>query len=175
VKGKRSGTWIWFFVILLALAALSVTILIVYSRGQQLKPEQLQQARDLWQQKGPRAYDMDYTTKTLTGSNSYQVKVRHGRVQSVLCNGEPQPPEKFIYHDMNALFHQIERFLTLAREPGSPRTFITARFDATDGHLTHCVRALGSKERVEISVTLTPVADDGEARANRRSPLFSAG
>src|SRR5262249_4483768 len=53
--------WIWFFVILIVLTVTSITIMIVYNLRQQLKPEQLAQARALWEQKGPADYDLDYT------------------------------------------------------------------------------------------------------------------
>jgi hypothetical protein len=155
----RNRGWIWYFAILVLLTAGSITVMIVYNMGRQLKPEQLEQARKLWKEKGPADYGMEYTVKTATSNDLYQVQVRHGKVQSVVSNGLTLPKDKYVYHDMPGLFSEIEQFLIHARAPGSPRTFMAAKFDdAGDGHLIQFIRrVVSTNERVEINVALTPV------------------
>jgi len=48
----KRGSWLWFFLILLILASVAITIPIVYNLRLQLKPEQLEQARERWQRRG---------------------------------------------------------------------------------------------------------------------------
>ena len=44
------------------------------------------------------------------------------------------------------------------REPGGPRAFVKATFDAGDGHIVHYVHSvMKTRERLEVTVTLRPV------------------
>lgn len=144
--------WIWYFVILVVLTTASITTLIVFNLGQQLKPAQLAAAADLWKQRGPRDYDMAYTKK-VGEIETYVVEVRKGIVVSAERNGKPVEERQLRYHSMNALFSDIERFQELDAEPGRPKTFTIATFDADDGHIKHYIRrVMGSTERQEITV-----------------------
>lgn len=165
---RRSRTWLWYFLILVALTALSLTILIRYNLGKQLKPEQLEQARALWREKGSLDYDLEYTktleTETGTETERYASQIRGGQVVSAERNGQPLEKRQYIYQDMPALFMDVEGFLQEAAKPGSPRTYLVATFDATDGHLTHLVRrVMGTARRLQVNVTLTPVAPEQKA------------
>jgi hypothetical protein len=58
---------------------------------------------------------------------------------------------------MNALFDFIDGFLKEDAKPGSPRAYMVATFDSSDGHLIKLVRrVMGTKQRLEINVTLVP-------------------
>lgn len=160
---RRSRTWIWYFLILVALTALSLTILIWYNLGKQLKPEQLEKARALWKEKGPRDYDLDYTKiletpESGTETERFAVKVRSGQVILAERNGQPLEKHQYIYYDMSGLFMDVDGFLQEAAKSGSPRTYLVATFDASDGHLLQLVRrVMGTGRRLQINVTLTPM------------------
>jgi hypothetical protein len=160
VKQGPSRAWIWYFVILVVLTLLSITALVMFNLGQQLKPEQLAQAQALWNDKGPRDYNMVYTLNGST-TGTYRVQVRQGKVVSVIRDGQSVEKRLYVYSSMPALFEFIEDFLKQDAEPGRRRTFTKAVFDPQDGHLKHYVRrVMGTTERQEITVELTPVADD---------------
>jgi hypothetical protein len=153
--------WIWFFVALVVLTVTAIVVQIWYNAGQQLTPDKLALAEARWQEHRPRDYDMEYSTKRNDNAEeSFQVEVRGGKAVSVVMNGnQPLEPRQLRYHTMEALFGYIEDFLKKDTEPGSPRTFATASFDAEDGHLLRYVRsvtyvasALTRRERQEIRV-----------------------
>src|SRR5437870_10707552 len=104
---ERSANWIWYFVILAVLTVVATTILIVYNLRQQLRPEQLAAARALWEAKGPRDYELRYTTKKGTEEepDRYVVRVRGGQTVSVLVNGRPLEARQYVYYGMMALFN----------------------------------------------------------------------
>jgi hypothetical protein len=161
----RNRAWIWFFLTLAVLAVVAITFLWLAKSARQLKPEQLEMARSLWETKGSHDYDMKYTQK-VTAPDTYrvdifQVRVRHNQVVSVVLNGEPRPKEFDHYSDMPALFDAVADFLKYDAQSGRPRTFSTATFDPGDGHLIRYFRkVLGTSEQQEISVQLAPPADD---------------
>lgn len=147
--------WIWFFVVLVGLSALAVGSMIAYNMGQQLKPEQLVQARELWRTHGPRSYQIRYTVKSGVEPNkdTYVVRVRDGNVVSSTVNERAEPPERFAYRGMQALLDDISRFQEIDSKPGQPRTFTRAIFDAQSGALRWYVRrVMGGTQRLEITV-----------------------
>jgi hypothetical protein len=155
-RRPRNRNWIWFFLTLLGLTLLAGGILIWYNFSQQLTPEQLEAARRLWEKTDLRDYDMEYTRKIGADQqvDQFEVRVRHGKVASVVMNRREQLPARlYRYHDMNGLFDAIEEFQKKDRQPGSRRVFTRALFDPDDGHLTWYVRrVVGSQEGVEIAV-----------------------
>src|SRR5262249_54849848 len=158
--------WIWFFVILIVLTVTSITIMIVYNLRQQLKPEQLAQARALWEQKGPADYDLDYT-QVGSASGTFKVEVRAGKVVSATLDGQPLERRQYRYSDMPGLFNSIEEFLEYDQQPGRPRTYTKAVFDPEDGHVVRYIRrVMGTTERVEIKVKLQPVEKSGPPLAD---------
>jgi hypothetical protein len=152
--------WIWFFAILSILAVIFIGIQIWYNQRQQLTPEQLRDARARWAEKGPHDYDLQYTIKKIDATETFDVKVRGGKVTSVVMNGQLQlEPWQYRYHSIPALFGFIDDFLQIDSQPGSPRTFAVASFDPEDGHLIHYVRSVMSKrERQEMTVKLLPAS-----------------
>jgi hypothetical protein len=161
----RTRGWVWYFVTLAVLTLTSLTVLIRYNLARQLKPEQLAQARALWEAKGPADYDMDYAQQG-SAPGAFKVRVRHKKVVSVTRDGRPLEERLRRFSGMNALFGFIEDYLVQDSQPGAPRTFVTASFDPEDGHLLHYVRrVMGSTQRVEITVRLHPA---NPAAANDR-------
>jgi hypothetical protein len=156
VPVKKSRRWIWYFIILFALAFLATVVLIVFNLQQQLKPEQLAAARALWKERGPADYTMSYTTRVNeeTQADHYWAKVRGGKVVEAKYNGEPEPAERRGYRGMEALFDDMERFMKKDSEPGSPKTYVRAIFDDqnTGGLRWYVRRVMGGRQRVEITV-----------------------
>jgi hypothetical protein len=146
--------WIWYFAIVAILTVVATSILIWFNLSQQLKPEQLEQARALWERHGPMDYDMEYIEKGSV-SETRKVQVRHGKVVFATRDGSPLEERLYKYSDMPALFNFLEDYLREDAKPGSPRTFQTATFDERDGHLIRFVRRVaGTTQRIEIEVQL---------------------
>jgi hypothetical protein len=156
-KKKRSNAWIWYFIVLAVLTVMAAGALIAFNLGQQLRPEQLEAARRLWERNGPANYNLDYQVRRgdCECTDEITVQVRQGKVIAVTDNGLPLERDKFRYYGMPALFDDIERFLEEDGKPNKPRTFARARFDPQDGHLLEYVRrVMGARpiQRVEIHV-----------------------
>jgi hypothetical protein len=160
-RPSKRGSSVWYFVALALVAGvlllwLALFIQVQLEPGTQLKLEQLRAARQAWQLKGPKTYEMVYSVKRGGQSNadSFFVVVRGGVVQSVIMNGKiPLEKDQFDYHSMPGLFKDIEIFLQRDAAPGSPPTFCRGWFSAEDGRLMHFVRrVVGSTEAVEIDV-----------------------
>ncbi len=149
-----SRRWIWFFAVLAVLTIAAIVLEFRSARGQLLTPELLAQARALWHEKGPADYDMTYTIKRGDEPpETYEVKVRQQKVVSVERNGSAEEERLYRYSGMPALFSFIGDFLDQDAQPGTPRTYASATFDAADGHLLRYVRSvLSKKERQEIVI-----------------------
>lgn len=156
----RNRGWIWYFVVVGVLALGSAVTLVTYNLRQQLKPEQLAAAEAKWEKNGPRSYDMEFTKKG-SATGTYEVRVRDGKV----VYAEPDErtlSQKAPYYSMQALFGYVDEFLKEDARPGAPRTYTVASFDPDDGHLLHYVRrVMGTNQRLELTVQLTPVTDAG--------------
>jgi hypothetical protein len=161
-RGKPNRGWIWYFVILGGLTSLAITVLVLYNLRQQLKPEQLEAARKLWDAKRPSDYVLTYT-KTGAVTGTFIVKVRKGKVVSVDMRQEVPGEqaikvvelERRLYrdHDMGGLFDAIERFLEMDAQKDSPRPYVRALFDPHNGQLRQYVRrVMGTRERIQIDV-----------------------
>jgi hypothetical protein len=166
---RRSGKgWVWFLVVLAVLTVTAITINIVYNLRQQLTPEQLAAARALWEQKGPRDYDMEYTQQG-ADPGVFVARVRDGKVVSLTRNGEPLEPRLYKYYDMSSLFSYIEQFMKIDAEPGKPRTYVRAQFDPEDGHIVHYRRSvMGTQEWVELNVQLRRVTEAPDSESTKR-------
>ncbi len=153
----RTHRWIWFFVILFVLAITATTVLIVFNLKQQLRTEQLQAARKLWNESGPKNYTLVYTTRVNEESreDEYWVKVREGRAVESKHNGQPEPPERLPYRGMEGLFDIAERFMKIDGAKDAPKTFVRAIFDdqKTGGLRWYVRRVMGTRQREEITVT----------------------
>jgi hypothetical protein len=166
IRNPQSRRWIWYFVVLAVLSMVSVGMLIAFNLGQQLRPEQVEAARALWEENKPRDYRLQWSKKG-NSTATYVVWVRNGRVQAVIekqdekaddQQGRRLEPRLYADYDMPALFGFLETFLEMDRKPGSPRAFNKGTFDPEDGHLLHYVRSvMGKGERIEITnVKLQP-------------------
>ena len=153
---KKNRGWIWYFVVLFVMAIVATTVLVVFNLRQQLTPEQLEAARQMWKEKGPRDYSMTYTIRKNAepDADQYEVKVRGGRTVESRFNGQPESPERFGYRTMDALFNDIERFMKHDSEKGSPKVYVRAIFDVqkTGGIRWYVRRVMGGRQRQEITV-----------------------
>src|SRR5207302_4370968 len=128
---------------LAALTLLAISLNWRFNLNQQLTREQLYAARVDWQRHGPANYDLEYVKEgSVTGT--YDVQVRKGKVVAATLDGRPLEPRLYPTCDMNALFDDIERFLDLDAEPGSPRAYNVATFDVQDGHLLRYIRTVSA-------------------------------
>jgi hypothetical protein len=159
VPSARFGRgWVWFFVALAVLTVAAIGVQIWYNAGQQLTWEQLTAANQLWKEHGPADYDLTCLVRKLDSTDTYHVEVRHKQVALATLNGQTLEPRLAAYWDMPHLFSDIEGHWQQDhprdRQP-ERRTFVTAVFDARDGHVLHYVRSvLSTRERVEITVEL---------------------
>jgi hypothetical protein len=149
---------------------------LVYNLWIQLRPEQLAEARQRWQENAPTNYDLEYLIRTTHAGQEeegqYRVIVRDGRVVLVVDNGDvvyldsslalvagppvlalsPADAEEY---GVAALFARIEG-ARRQDEAAGRRSFATAQFDPKDGHPFHYVhRMQGTKDRVEWNVKMT--------------------
>src|SRR5436190_4259037 len=105
---RRNRGWIWFFVVLTVLAVAAVAINWTYNVRQQLTPEQLKTASDLWAKNGPADYDLliekAYSSAYSDGETRerIQVKVRNRNVVSARFEGAKDeiPPTARDEYDM---------------------------------------------------------------------------
>jgi hypothetical protein len=156
---KRHRRWIWFFALLALLTVTAIVLEVGYNLWQQLRPGQLAAARQLWQEKGPRHYHLDYAIRRPDEAEQrYTVTVREGKVESVVAsNGRPLQSGEYPFESMDAFFDRVEEHLQRDTEPGAPRVFATAAFDRSNGHILRYVRSVRNpRERMEILVRLRP-------------------
>jgi hypothetical protein len=163
-ESRKNLGWLWYFIIVFGLSITAAVIIAVYNLRQQLKPEQLATAEQLWKQRGPANYVMVYTIKTDsiagTRTDDYVVKVRSGRAYEALVNGLPQEQDRLVYYGMTKLFEYIDTFLEKDAEPGKPKVFSRALFDPDTGALRWYVRrVMGTADRVEITVESLEIQD----------------
>src|SRR5262245_6394381 len=139
---QRNRNWLWFFVVLVALAAAAVAINWTYNARQQLTPEQLRAAMDLWAKSGPADYDL-VIDKAISSAASdgaeirdrIEVKVRAKKVVAGTLNGQPLERRLWDEYDVPGWFGFVEEFLRIDTKPGAPRTFRAAEFDPHTGQL----------------------------------------
>jgi hypothetical protein len=164
---RTNRRWVWFFAVLAVLAVAAVVGNWYYNLSQQLTPEQLQAAEELWKKNGPRDYDLR-VVRDVSGANSsgeptheeLLTKVRGGRVVMVTLNGRPLESRLFPDYDVEGWFDNVERFLEIDHKPGALRTFTRARFAPTDGHILEYVRRVsGTRERQSFRTQVLPPSE----------------
>jgi hypothetical protein len=174
--------WVWFFALLATLGVIAVVIPIVYNLRQQLRPEQLAEARERWRQHGASDYDLAFEVKydTEPRADEHAVQVRGGKVVSWAINGQDLarapgdtlPPsqraeasaggeallEMWKRPDVEGLFNMMQKWLEEDAASGSRRNFATANFDSRDGHpLRYVHRVAGTRQRQEWNIKLTRI------------------
>src|SRR5262245_27326063 len=107
---RSNRGWLWYFLAVVLLSAVAVIVLIVYNVGQQLRLEDVQAARRLWQEHGLRDYRLVFTLKTNNATpDQYVVHVRGGRPEFAACNGKPVPADERGQFTMDGLLDRLER------------------------------------------------------------------
>lgn len=151
---KNDHGWIWYFLILVVLTLAATIGVASYNLLQQLKPEQLEAARQQWKDSGLSDYSLGYTIKNKDEKIvEYLVQVKGGKVVEAYFNGLAETPDRLHYYGMDRLFDYIEKFQHFDAQKGQPRVYVRAYFDERTGAvLKYIRRVMGSRERVEITV-----------------------
>ncbi len=154
IKKKSNLGWAGYFLILLGMGIVAVTVMVVYNIRQQLKPDQLEAAHELWKENAPKNYDLKYLIKRPGDqTDKFYVKVRKGETVELTLNGKSQPRHLYRHHGMPALFRYVKRFMEIDQDPKTPKSFTRAIFHKKDGHIMWYVRRVsGTKDRVEVEV-----------------------
>jgi hypothetical protein len=167
---RRSRGWVAFFVILVSLAAAGAVLPILYNRGQQLRPEQLDAARGLWREAGPADYDLTFSVQydREPSAERHIVLVRGGR--PVYASGEGEVvyvgpglgallgvsagPAQGRALDVPAIFDRVGAMLG---EDESGRNFLVAVFDPKAGWPRRVIRRVrGTSSREEWNLRVWP-------------------
>jgi hypothetical protein len=159
---KRNRGWLWYFLLLAVLTILATATLATYNLKQQLTPEQLEAAWQLWKEKGPRSYRLLYTIRIDDrpehAVDRYEVWVKDGRATQAIVNGETS--ERLDWYGMDRLFGFIDTNLERDAKKGQPRVFTTGDFDPTTGALVKYIRrVMGTRERVQVTVQKVEAID----------------
>jgi hypothetical protein len=166
-SSRKRRSWIWFFLVLAVLGVLAIAIPLWFNLSQQLTAEELANNQQLWRDKRPLDYDLNYTQQG-GAPERFVVHVRQGRVESVTSEGLPLEPGSYPFSDMDSLYLYVANYMQRDEQPGSPRTFTSAGFAREDGHIVHYVRSVWrTRERLEITVDLRRVATEPAAGSAR--------
>lgn len=185
MAARRSWGWVAFFVVLGVMSVVAVILPIWYNLGQQLRREQLDEARLLWREHGPSDYDLTfnvYVSRERLPSR-HVVRVRHGKVVLATCEGEPveMSPELAAAvglplggagtskaFTVPRLFDHIEQLLD-EQEESEGKNFLVAVFDPREGWPRRFVwRVRGTDQREEWNLKLwTPGELEEQAKRQR--------
>jgi hypothetical protein len=183
----KSRAWVGFVVVLVLLSAVAATIPIVYNLRQQLRPEELEAARQRWHKYGPEDYDLTFAIRYDRERlpERHIVIVRGGKVILASCEGEIQTLSPALQatvglpagglckdegQDVPAILDHIAELL---HEPDAKRNFLVAALDLTDGHPRRIIRRVrGSSTREEWNLRLWPAGtlqlDEGHSVTQER-------
>lgn len=173
---KRSPArwrWVSVFVVVFGLAIGGIALNVWWNLDQQLTPDKLERAKRLWEQNGPRDYDLTYqvTYDKERLPERHVVLVRNGKVVFASCEGEviEMAPAMAAAvggplagmaqggaRDVPAIFDHVESTLNTLEASGR-RHFIVAVFDPNQGYPRRFVwRISRTKTREEWDVRLWP-------------------
>jgi hypothetical protein len=180
-RRRRSRAWIVYFLILAILASIAIVVPILFNINQQLRPEQLEAARQRWRDHEPRDYDLTFaiTWDRDQTPERHMVAVRGGKIVFASCEGEilflaPAMraaaglpggglPRAHAY-DVPAIFDHLDGLL---REEGARRNFLIAGFDPNDGYPRRFIRRIrgtSTREKWDVRVWPAGTLERGEAR-----------
>jgi hypothetical protein len=171
VSRPRSRAWVGYVVVLVLLSAVAATVPIVYNLRQQLRPDELEAARQRWRKYGPEDYDLTFAIRYDRERlpERHIVIVRGGNVVLAACEGEIQTLSPALQamaglpagglskdkgQDVPAI---LDHVADLLHEPDANRNFLVAAFDSADGHPRRIIRRVrGSSTREEWNLRLWP-------------------
>jgi hypothetical protein len=148
--------WVGFFVVLALLSLTAMVLPIVYNLGQQLRREQWEAARQRWQERALRDYDLTFRVKLDRdlAQQRHVVRVRAGRVVVALVEGQVVFAEPALSGaiglpfasatdappwSMEQIFAHLETLLR-EQEASGGRHFLVAVFDPSEGWPRRFVR-----------------------------------
>jgi hypothetical protein len=163
-----------FFLVLVVLAVVAAAVPVIVNLRQQLRPEQLDEARRSWQEHGPADYNLEYTVLRDRDPTPerYFVMVRGRRVVFVLGDGQVLHLDRSLGeamglpalalagegagHGIEAIFARMDELLREDEQSGR-RNYAMAIFDPKDGHPRRFVhRVRGTDTREEWNILLRP-------------------
>ena len=164
----KNHAWIYFFAFLIVASVGVTAFMIWFNLSIQLTAKQLNEAKDLWKENGPKDYNLIYTKRLNDDSrvHTFKIKVRAGKVEEVLLDGKPlaqnkdegQEQDPRIFHSMHQILRDIERFMDQDSKPGAPKVYVTAIFDDKNGALRRYIRrVMGTNLRIEMHLTVEAV------------------
>jgi hypothetical protein len=165
---KKNHLWIFFFAFLFVASVGVAVIMILFNLSIQLKQGDLDKARKLWEEKGPKSYNLFYTKQVNNDDRKtvFAVKVRAGKVMEVLMNGKPLEPtnedgevhDPLPYHSMEGKFRDIERFMDIDQKKDAPSVYVIANFDPETGAVLKYIRSvMKTGQRVELNLRVEAV------------------
>ncbi|MCS7167731.1 MAG: hypothetical protein RMI91_05625 [Gemmatales bacterium] len=168
----QGRSWCTPLVIILGLIILGLALATIWYRSRYpLSATQLQQARQLWEQYGPRNYNLQITIEGRM-PGIYWIEVRHGRVVRALQRlGPDRDVDLLTVHlsdgrtiqrdgyewSIPGLFDWLER--DLERDRAGSKSYTYVRFDARDGHLIEYIRS-ESLHQYRVRVEFFPLPED---------------
>jgi hypothetical protein len=168
-RREKNYLWVCFFVFIILASVGVACFMIWFNNRMQLKPEQLEAARQRWKQDGPGDYRLTISKRINEQDlvETFVVTVRDRKVIDVRLNGErlrdednqPFPPghERLQYYSMEYLMRDIEVFLDQDAKAGV-KNYNVAIFDEKTGGLRKYVRrVMGTRQRVEEDVKIEPL------------------
>ncbi len=174
-KHSRRG-WI-----ILAIAVVAVAIALWAARGsdQLLTETALKAARNLWQQAGPAAYDMELFVVTSSEATTYQIKVRDSKVIAMFMGGAEPASRIWPRWSVEGLFDTIRDELDNAADPqqafgvaNASYVILRARFDDRLGYPKRYSRniATGSPKSMQWEVRRFTIPVAGMAMNAEANP-----
>jgi hypothetical protein len=162
-------------VLLAGLAVTAMVLPILYNLGQQLRPEQLKEARQLWREAGPADYDLTYSVQYDREplAERHVVLVRGGRIVWASCEGEVVQVSPAIGaliglaagghgqggRDIPAIFAHLEDLLRQEGE-SKRRNLLVAVFDPKTGWPRRFIRRVsGTSTREEWLLGVWPAGE----------------
>ncbi len=165
----KNHLWIYFFAFLVVASVGVAVTMISFNLSIQLKPENLETNRKLWEEKGPKSYNLIYTEQVNEDRKTvFAVKVRAGKVTEVLMDGKPLEPtmedgrvhDPRPYRSMEGIFRSIERFMEIDQKKDAPTAYVVAVFDPDDGAVLKYIRSvMKTGQRVELNLKVEAVQE----------------
>ncbi|MHC4973957.1 MAG: DUF6174 domain-containing protein [Planctomycetota bacterium] len=153
-RPRGKGLWL---ALLIAVVATAVTLGLWYRQpGEPLTAELLAEARARWQERGPRAYDLEVSVSGAQ-QGEHRMEVRDGRVTKMTTGGAPVRQGAWEYWSVEGMFRFLESELANRERAGevfgTSDVELRVEFDGTYGYPAHFLRhVMGRPKSVEWNV-----------------------
>ena len=162
VNPKKNHYWIWVYAVITLLTAAGITIMLLYNHFQQLTPEQLHSAWDLWKAKGPKSYKMTFNKRFKPKEHpiKYKVTVIDNKVTEVKASYFPYDKRldslvseetEYTHYSMDGMFRDLERFMEVDKEQGKKYLKVIFKMDK-DGRILELLRVVDHERRLQVEL-----------------------